>query len=56
MSNVTPEQGSAMPNVHAARRAAWLARLRCGGDKEAKIEAAMEAWDEVMEEGAQKQR
>ena len=45
-----------MPNIHAARRAAWLAKLRCEGDAEAKIEAAKDAWDEVMEEGAQKQR
>ena len=45
-----------MPHVHEAREAAWLAKLRCEGGAEAKIEAAKRAWDEVMEEGVQKQQ
>ena len=35
--------------IHAATRAAYLAKLRCEGDAEAKVEAAKDAWDEVME-------
>jgi hypothetical protein len=35
-------------NIHEARAAAWLARIRCEDDAEA-TEAAKAAWDAVME-------
>lgn len=38
-------------NIHEARAAAWLARIRCEDDEDAKREAAMAAWDAVMREG-----